>query len=367
MNSEERYNLITKNLQEVLGDEELKQKLSNDEQLKIYWGTSPTGKPHVGYLVPLIKLAHFLKAGCRVIVLFADLHAYLDSMKSTWDLLEYRTTYYEVIIKKVLQILGVDTGVLFFVRGTKFQLSERYTLDMYKLLSKTTVHKAQKAGAEVVKQSDNPLMSSLIYPILQALDEQYLDADAEFGGVDQRKIFTLSQEMLPTIGYKKRIHLMNPMIPSFTISETNTSNSSYTGPMSSPISTPKMSSTDPNSKIDLLDSIRVIDQKVNKAFCEEGNLFVNPLLVFCKYVIFPVLELKGLTEFIIHRPEKYGGDAKFTNYEDLEKLFGDKQLHPGDLKKGVREFLANLLAPLREMFESDKELQLLIKKAYPTF
>ena len=359
MNPEERYDLITKNLQEVLGTEELKQKIASKEQLKIYWGTSPTGKPHVGYLVPLIKLAHFLKAGCRVMVLFADLHAYLDSMKTSWDLLEHRTKYYEIVIKKVLQILGVDTSVLFFVRGTQFQLSDRYTLDMYKLLSKTTVHKAQKAGAEVVKQSDNPLMSSLIYPILQALDEQYLEADAEFGGVDQRKIFTLSQEMLPTIGYKKRIHLMNPMIPSFVRDAT---------PEPSPMNGgPKMSSSDPNSKIDLLDSIRAIDQKVNRAFCEEGNMWDNPLLVFCKYVIFPVLELKGTNVFTIHRPEKYGGNVEFTEYYQLEQSFADKQLHPGDLKKGVREFLANLLAPLREMFEQDKELQTLIKKAYPIF
>ncbi len=357
MNSEERYNLITKNLQEVLGTEELKQKLDNNEFLKIYWGTSPTGRPHIGYLVPLIKLAHFLKAGCRVMVLFADLHAYLDSMKSTWELLEHRTKYYEIVIKKVLEILGVDTSVLFFVRGTQFQLSERYTLDMYKLLSKTTVHKAQKAGAEVVKQSDNPLMSSLVYPILQALDEQYLEADAEFGGVDQRKIFTLSQEMLPSIGYKKRIHLMNPMIPSFIRDAT---------PEPSPINGgPKMSSSDPNSKIDLLDSVKAIDQKVNRAFCEEGNLWDNPLLVFVKYVIFPILELRGTNEFTIHRPEKYGGDIVFTKYEDVEKLFADKGLHPGDLKKGVREFLANLLAPLRDMFEKDKELQGLVKKAYP--
>ncbi len=350
MTPEEQFELITRNLQEVLGADELKAKLQSGEQLKIYWGTSPTGRPHVGYLVPLLKLAHFLKAGCRVIVLFADLHAYLDSMKSSWELLEHRTKYYEIVIKKVLEILGVDTSVLFFVRGTQFQLSERYTLDMYKMLAKTSFHKAQKAGAEVVKQSDNPLMSSLVYPILQALDEEYLDVDAEFGGVDQRKIFTLSQETLPSIGYKKRIHLMNPMIPSF-IREDHCES--------------KMSSSDPNSKIDLLDSIKMIDQKVNRAFCEEGNFYDNPLLVFCKYVIFPILTLQGENAFTIRRPEKYGGDIVFSNYEELEKQFMDRGLHPGDLKKGVREFLAVLLAPLRDMFLADKELQELMKRAYP--
>lgn len=46
---------------------------------------------------------------------------------------------------------------------------------------------------------------------LQALDEEYLKVDAQFGGVDQRKIFTLAEKYLPHLGYTKRIHFMNPM------------------------------------------------------------------------------------------------------------------------------------------------------------
>lgn len=49
------------------------------------------------------------------------------------------------------------------------------------------------------------------YKGLQALDEEYLKVDAQFGGVDQRKIFTMSEKYLPQLGYAKRIHLMNPM------------------------------------------------------------------------------------------------------------------------------------------------------------
>lgn len=35
-------------------------------------------------------------------------------------------------------------------------------------------HDAKKAGAEVVKSTNNPLLSGLLYPLLQALDEHYL-------------------------------------------------------------------------------------------------------------------------------------------------------------------------------------------------
>lgn len=56
-------------------------------------------------------------------------------------------------------------------------------MDLYKLSSVVSEHDAKKAGSEVVKQSDNAPLSALLYPLLQTLDEQYLDVDAQFGGM----------------------------------------------------------------------------------------------------------------------------------------------------------------------------------------
>ena len=42
-----------------------------------------------------------------------------------------------------------------------------YTLDVYRLSSLVTEHDAKKAGAEVVKQVDHPLLSGMLYPGLQ--------------------------------------------------------------------------------------------------------------------------------------------------------------------------------------------------------
>jgi tyrosyl-tRNA synthetase len=351
MNSEERYTLITKNIEEVIGDDTLKAKLAAREELKIYWGTSPTGKPHIGYLLPLIKLGHFLKAHCRVIVLFADIHAYLDSKKSTLELVKYRVKYYEEIIKKTLQLLGINISILFFRQGSQFQLTPRYTLEMYKMITKISVNEAQRAGSEAVKQCENPMLSSLVYPILQALDEEYLDVDIEFGGVDQRKIFSLSHDFLPKIGYNKRIHLMNPMIPSFNRGDEVKD-------------TKKMSCSDPASKIDLLDDPKDIQKKINKAYCEVGNIIDNPLLTFCKYVIFPILELQGEKVFNIDRPENYGGVMSFSRYEDFEEHYANRLVHPVDLKQGVRDFIIKFLEPLRDYFSTEEKVEL-IKKAYP--
>ena len=212
-NNMNKLGLITKDLKEIIGLEELEKKINNNEEIKAYWGTAPTGKPHIGYLVPIIKIAHLLQADCNVIILFADLHAFLDAMKSTFETLNFRTKYYEIIIKGLLKCLNVDISKLSFIKGTDYQLSKEYTLDVYKMIAKITVDAAQKGGAEVVKQSNNPLLSGMIYPILQVLDEVYLKTDIQLGGVDQRKIFMMSRDHLHKIGYKSNIHLMNQMIP----------------------------------------------------------------------------------------------------------------------------------------------------------
>ncbi|KAI9340270.1 tRNA synthetases class I-domain-containing protein [Obelidium mucronatum] len=343
MTPEEKFDLITRNLQEYLGGDEMK-KILQERDLKVYWGTATTGKPHIGYFVPMTKLADFLQAGCHVTVLFADLHAYLDNMKAPWELLRLRTKYYEAAIKAMLTSIGVPIDKLKFVVGSSYQLSEKYTLDVYKMLALVTERDAKKAGAEVVKQVESPYMSGLVYPLLQALDEEYLDVDMQFGGVDQRKIFTFARESLPLLGYKKRSHLMNVMLGG--------------------LSGSKMSSSDPDSKIDLLDDEKSIRKKLAKAFCEEGNVEDNPILSFLKVVIFPLMSLKGEDTFVIKRPEKFGGDIRFVGFNAVFQAFQDKKLHPADLKSGAADALCALLAPIRKTFE-DPELVELTKKAYP--
>ncbi|GJQ70465.1 Aats-tyr [Trypoxylus dichotomus] len=311
----DKYQLITRNLQEVLGEDKIKSILK-ERDIRIYWGTATTGKPHVAYFVPMSKIADFLRAGAEVTVLFADLHAYLDNMKAPWDLLELRVQYYEHSIKSMLESIGVPIDKLKFVKGTNYQLSKEYTLDVYRLSSVITEHDAKKAGAEVVKQVEHPLLSGLLYPGLQALDEEYLKVDAQFGGIDQRKIFTFAEKYLPQLGYQKRAHLMNPMVPGLTGA--------------------KMSSSEEESKIDLLDSPSAVKKKLKKAFCEPGNIENN----------------------------ENGGDIIFEDYELLEKAFASEEVHPGDLKAAVEIYINKLLDPIRKKFE-EPLMKELIQKAYP--
>ncbi|MFA6073246.1 MAG: tyrosine--tRNA ligase [Candidatus Woesearchaeota archaeon] len=341
MDAEKKFELITRDLQEVVGVDKLKEIL-NERDIKVYWGTAPTGKPHLGYFVPMFKIADMLEAGCHVTILFADMHAYLDNMKTNWELLDLRTKFYEFLITEMLKHISVPLDKLKFVKGTDFQLGAEYTLDMYKMSAISSTRDTQRAGAEVVKQVETPKMSGLLYPILQALDEQYLDVDAQFGGVDQRKIFMFAREFLPKIGYEKRVHLMNTLIPG--LGESG-----------------KMSSSEPNSKIDFDDDDTKIKNKINKAFCTDGVVEGNGLLAIMKYIIFKQLQREH-RHFVIDRPEKYGGKIEFKTYDDVELAFAQKTLSSIDLKMGVTAELINFLTPLKEKIMSNK---VLLDKAYP--
>lgn len=346
----EKYTLITKGLQEVLNGQIIKKVLEEEKRpLKIYWGTAPTGKPHCGYFVPMIKLAHFLKAGCEVKVLLADLHAFLDNMKAPLDVVNYRAKYYEFVVKAILRSIGVPIEKLTFVIGSSYQLSRDYTLDLFKLANIVSQNDAKRAGADVVKQVANPLLSGLIYPLMQVLDEQYLDVDAEFGGVDQRKIFVLSEENIEALGYKKRAHMMNPMVPGL----------GQGG---------KMSSSDPNSKIDIIEKPKKVKKKINSAFCAPGNVEENGLLSFVQFVLGPVYELThgtGTFQFFIDRPEKYGGPITYDSFEDLKTAFKEEKLSPVDLKAGVTAGINKLLEPIIAEYEANPEFQEAAAKGYP--
>lgn len=117
--------------------------------------------------------------------MLTDVHAILDNLKAPVELVVYRTKYYRHLLLAIFTSLGIPTTKLIFVEGSSYQLSKEYNMDNYRLCSIVTEHDAKKAGAEVVKQVESPLLSGLLYPGLQALDEQYLDVDFQFGGVDQ--------------------------------------------------------------------------------------------------------------------------------------------------------------------------------------
>lgn len=153
----------------------------------------------------------------------------------------------------------------------------------------------------------------------------------------------------------------------------------------------KMSSSDPNSKIDFLDSPELVRRKLKAAFCEEGNIEENGVLAFVGAVLIPVSQLRidrlkgdsileaGIgdqrpfisddapegTIFTVERDEKFGGNTHYKSFEEMKEDFKEKKLHPKDLKIAVANGIIRLLEPVRKAFEENEEWQKIEKLAYP--
>lgn len=341
MDIEQKLNLIKRNTEEILTEEELAELLKNKAEPVVYLGYAPTGRPHIGYMIPAMKIKDFVNAGLKVKILLADIHAHLDNMKSPLELLAKRVEFYKLELTALYKSIGVDMTKIEFVKGSDYQLSREYSLDLYRLASQVSAERAKHAAAEVVKFGDAPKLGGFLYPLLQTLDEEHLGADIQYGGVDQRKIFGFARESHPKIGQAKRVEIMTPMLPG--------------------IGGGKMSASDASSKIDLLDSKEEITAKINKAYCPEGDLQENGIMTFMKYVIMTLKEDAG-EKFLVERIQKFGGNVEYGSYADLEKDFIDKKLHPEDLKKALARELAALLASVREALTGKENL---IREAYP--
>ena len=167
-----------------------------------------------------------------------------------------------------------------------------------------------------------------------------MDMDLQFGGIDQRKILAFARENHPKLGYKPRVEVMTPMLPG--------------------LQGAKMSSSIEGSKIDLLDDAETIRKKINSANCPVA-VEDNGVLAFMKSVIMVNKNDKN-EKLMVSRPEKFGGDLVYENYEELEKDFLSKKLHPMDLKNSVADEVNKFLEPIREKMKGREEL---LKLAFP--
>jgi len=324
------FERITRNATEVVTEEEVATLAEDPEGTRAYVGYEPSGELHLGHLLTANKLIDLQDAGVEVVVLLADVHAYLNG-KGTFE--EIRETAERM--QAQFLAYGLDEAQTEFVYGSEFQLDEEYVLDVDALAVETTLNRAQRAMAEI-KSGDTASVAHVMYPLMQALDIVYLDVDLAVGGLDQRKVHMLARDVLPEIGYEAPTSLHTPIIADL---ETGVG---------------KMSSSE-GVDITMADSTEALEEKVNAAFCpptrdpdpdEDGNERENPVLELFEYHVFPRVDA-----VTVERPDEYGGDVSFGSYAELADALESGELHPADAKSALAAELDALIAPGRERLE----------------
>lgn len=270
------------------------------------------------------------------------------------------------------------------VESLSYQGTTDFMVDLWKLCALCSQQDARDTGAEV---GSSTMLSPLLTPLVQELGEEYLGVDVELGGTDQvrvsftvqcarpvfvliyrgaqRGIFNLGEQFLPELGYEKRVHLMNELLPSLTGGKMSSSSPSHT-------------------KIMFLDDPEVVKEKIAGASCPAGTVQGNGVLPIVQHILMPVGEMRmrhkangtsGLSTakmegalFSVPAPEKECGchsKRRYGTYEELERDYVDGTIGPAALKAAVVDGLNQLLEPIRDMYKGNEEWRGEDRLGYP--
>jgi len=328
--------------EEIISLDELKDmikwKADNNKDIIAYDGFEPSGNIHIAQgLLRAINVNKLTKCGIKFIFLVADWHA-AANQKFGGDLEKIKEVGDSFI--ELWKVCGMDLSKVEFVYASEIVKDPKYWELVLKISINTSLTRVKRC-TQIMGRSEEDLLysSQILYPLMQAADIFYLNVDICQLGLDQRKVNMLAREIAKYLKKPKPISVHHHMLMGLG-KPPDTSKKGADRAIAL-----KMSKSDPDSAIFMLDSPDDIKRKINKAYCPAKEITENPILEYCKYIIF-----ERIDTFSIERPEKYGGNVEYNSFEDLEKDYGEGKLNPPDLKPAVINYLNQLLDPIRDHF-----------------
>lgn len=360
MTTEEKLSLIKQVGEEIITTDELKSLLNSDEQLTAYDGFEPSGQIHIAQgILRAINVNKMTKAGVKFKMLVADWHAWANK-KMGGDLEKIQTTGKYFI--EVWKASGMDLTNVEFVWASDLVKHPDYWKLVLQIAQTNSINRFVRT-AEIMgrEESMNLSAAQIIYPCMQTADIFMLGAKITQLGMDQRKVNMLAREIGNQLGFWKPVVISHHMLmglgePTHITRGVNDDTPRVIDKTQRTIEL-KMSKSKPDTAIYMTDSLEDITRKITRAWCPEGEIKENPVLEYCKYILFETFDSLEIT-----RPDKFGGNLTLKSYDELEKIFSEKQLHPQDLKQIVIKKLDELLQPVRAHFEKNTEAKALLEK-----
>ena len=349
MDITEKIKLITRDpTEEVVTQEELVNLLNTNPHPKHYIGLEISGFLHLGSLIVTgFKINDFIKAGIKCIVFLADWHTYINNkLGGDWDKIHKVSKYYADAFKMFCP--GVE-----IIEGSQlYESRQGYWMDLVKFAKNMSLDRTMRSltimGRSAQKEKID--LGQLFYPPMQAVDIHTMDLDIVHAGMDQRKIHMLVREIFPKMKWKVPVAVHHHILAGLGEPEVNSD-------VDSEFISSKMSKSKKSSGIFIHDSDDEIISKFKKAWCPEGVVDKNPILEIFRYVIFHEFD-----EIVVERPAKFGGNVSYTSYQDLQKDFTEKKLHPSDLKSAASKYVIDIIKPIREKIVLTDELYDAIKQ-----
>ena len=209
--------ILKRGVVEIINEAELIRLLDSGMILNMKQGFDPSAPDiHLGHVVGLKKLRQFQELGHKVTLIVGDWTARIGDpsgqsvtrpMLSQDEIQANAQTYLEQFFK----VVDKDKTEVRW----QSEWFGRFTMDeVIRLASKFTV--AQLLAREDFSKrysSGNPIsVAELLYPLLQAYDSVVVQADVEFGGIDQKFNCLLGRELQKMMGQPPQQVFLVPLL-----------------------------------------------------------------------------------------------------------------------------------------------------------
>ncbi|MEI0493628.1 tyrosine--tRNA ligase [Brachyspira intermedia] len=348
---DESIELITRGISEVIGLEEIKEKLKSGKQLTVKAGFDPTAPDiHLGHTVLLRKMRHFQLLGHKVIFLIGDFTGRIGDPSGKTktrprltleDVLKNAETYKQQVFK----ILDPEKTIVEF--NSKW-LEKMSFADVLGLTSRYTV-------AQMIERDDfskrykngQPIsIMEFLYPLAQGYDSVSLECDVELGGNDQKFNLLVGRTLMKEYGLSPQAVITVPLLEGLDgVEKMSKSLGNYIGIYDSPKDMYGKAMSIPDSLIskymELLTDIPLDDIKNYVRAMENGE---NPR------------NIKGILAKEIVKI--YHGEAEALNAEEeFKRIFSSKGL-PDEIEEVTINKDDNILNVLSICMSSESKSNL---------
>jgi len=214
---DEQILAIERGAEEILTEDELRDKLASGRPLRVKAGFDPTAPDlHLGHTVLINKMRQFQDLGHEVIFLIGDFTGMIGDPSGrnatrpalTADEVEHNADTYKSQIFRILD--EAKTRVDFNSRWMNkldaaglIELAAKYTVA--RMLERDDFNKRYK--------SEQPIsIHEFLYPLIQGFDSVALEADVELGGTDQKFNLLVGRQIQQAYGQPRQVVLTMPLL-----------------------------------------------------------------------------------------------------------------------------------------------------------
>jgi len=209
--------LLKRGVAEIIVEQELEDLLKTGKQLRLKQGFDPSAPDiHLGHVVGLRKLRQFQELGHQVVLIVGDWTAQIgdpSGQSATRRMLSaaevrhnaqtYMAQFFKVVDRAKTEVRWQSEWFAKFDLGDVVRLTSKFTVAQF--LAREDFHKRFREGRPIA-------VTELLYPLMQAYDSVAIEADVEFGGIDQKFNCLVGRELQEMMGQPRQQILLVPLL-----------------------------------------------------------------------------------------------------------------------------------------------------------